>query len=65
MDNKVIPFYSRQQKQPAHNTHKFYYSSKQETLVVPQNPTTTGTSHGKRQLPIPKAYIQIAKTDKD
>lgn len=33
--------------------------------MVKQNPITRGTRHGKRHLPITKAYIQIAKTDKD
>lgn len=70
MDNKVIQSYFRCSHRWSKNIACSQYTllvlqQQTKNSVVQQNPTTTGTRHGKRHLPIPKAYTQIAKTDKD
>lgn len=70
MDNKVIHSYfrclHRQSKNIACSQYALIVLQQQtKNSVVQQSPITTGTRRGKRHLPIPKAYTQIAKTDKD
>lgn len=62
MDNEVIQSYFRclhkQNKNIACSQYALIVLQQQtQNSVVQQNLITTGTRHGKRHLPTPKAYI--------
>jgi len=70
MDNKVIQSYFRCLHRKSKNVARSQYAlivlqQQTKNSVVQQNPITTGTRQGKRQLPIPQACIQTAKPDTD